>query len=62
MIDFTIAVRLNFKKNAGGRYALLLSLLLCKVTISGIRNPPVVGFIIQVTHAPLPESKKTETK
>jgi hypothetical protein len=28
-----------------------------------IRNHPVVGFrMIQVTHAPLPESKKTKTK
>ena len=34
---FLSMIRMNFKKNARGRYALLLSLLLCKVTTSRFR-------------------------
>jgi hypothetical protein len=41
----------------------LPSLLLCTVTISRSRNPPVVGFIrIQMTHAPLPKVQKNRNK
>ncbi len=52
---YIIAVRLNFWKNAGDRYALLLSLLLCTVTISRfaiLRRWAFIGFT-----RPLPPSR-----